>query len=88
MPKPTAKIFDQKNKEFAINQFAGSQPQALEHGEIVREPDADCGEDDVGRDRERELQPREYQDVTRLEHQTCTPTSGAAMSRATPERGR
>src|SRR6267378_1201756 len=59
--------------EFAINQLAGSQPQPLEHGEIAREPDADRGEDDVGRDRERELQPRKYQYVTGLEHQTFTP---------------
>ncbi len=57
-----------EEEEFAINQLAGCQPQALEHGEIVREPDADCREDDMGRDRERELQPREYQDVARLEH--------------------
>ena len=62
-----------EEKEFPINELAGSQPQALEYGEIIREPDADRGEDDVGRDRERELQPREYQDVTRLEHETCTP---------------
>src|SRR6266404_4889079 len=47
-----------EEKEFAINRLAGSQPQSLEHGAIVREPDADCGKDDVGRDRERELQPR------------------------------
>src|SRR6202041_3277458 len=60
-------------KEFAINQLARSQPQALEHGEITREPDADRGEDDMGRNRERELQPREYQDVTRLGNQTCPP---------------
>src|ERR1700724_3811947 len=66
-----------EEKELAINQLAGSQPQALEHGAIVREPDADCWKDDVGRDRERELQPREHQDVTRLEHETCTPLSTA-----------
>ena len=82
-----------EEKEFAINHLAGSQPQALEHGAIVREPDADRGEDDVGRDRERELQPREYQDVTRLEHQTCTPLptapeSAFACSRASRRRPR
>src|SRR5258708_8915684 len=69
-----------EEKEFAINQLAGSQPQALEHGAIVRESDADRGKDDVGRDRERELQPREYQNVTRLEHPTCTPLPTAPES--------
>src|ERR1700675_2948009 len=69
-----------EEKEFAINRLAGSQPQALEHDAIVRETDADRGEDDVGRDRERELQPCEYQDVTRLEHVTCTPLATAPES--------
>src|SRR3984893_10741651 len=69
-----------EEKELAINQLAGSQPQAFEHGAIVREPDADRGEDDVGRDRERELQPREYQDVTRLEHQRCSMLGTAVVT--------
>jgi hypothetical protein len=62
-----------EEKELAINHLAGSQPQALEHGAIVREPDTDCRKDDVGRDRERELQSCENQGVTRLEHSAGIP---------------
>jgi hypothetical protein len=50
-------------KEPEVDVAARDQPDALQKGEVAGEPDREGGEQDVERDRERELEAREHQGI-------------------------